>query len=115
MALATWNGIPIPGIRDVEEEDILQADEHATAGGRLRRDTVGYRRRWVLRTAPIPTAQAEALRAELRRTCYGSGQFAIDGGPPITCYASPPRLRRVLGADYRVVELTITEQEAQTA
>lgn len=115
MALATWNGVAIPGIRDVEEPDSLQADEQATAGGVLRRDVVAYRPQWVLTTAPIPTAQAVALRDALRATCYGAGLFSIDGGPEISALASPARLRRLLAADYRVVEITITQQEGQTA
>lgn len=110
MAIAHWNGVPIPGIRDIEENDLLQADEQATAGGMLRRDVVVHRRRWTLRTAPIPVAQAEQLRAALRAMCYGPGQFAIAGQPAVAAYADPPTVRWVLGTDRRVVELTITEQ-----
>lgn len=110
---AYWNGVPIPRIREIDEPDVLQADEAATAGGVLRRDVVVYRPQWVLTTAPVPAAEAEALRAELRRTCYGAGLFSIDGSPEIRAYASPPRIRWVPGG-YRVVELTITAQEGRT-
>ena len=109
---AYWNGVPIPRIREIEEPDVLQADEQTTAGGVLRRDVVVYRRQWVLTTAPVPAAEAEALLVELRRTCYGTGLFSIDGMDEVRAYASPPRIRWV-NRQYRTIEITITAQEGQ--
>lgn len=110
MAVATWNGQPIPGIRDVDEEDVLQADEDTTAGGSLRRDVVAYRRQWTLRTAPISAAQAEAIRDAIRTSVYGVGQFWVQGmSAPVEALADPPRMQWLLGG-YRQVELTIKER-----
>lgn len=110
MAIATWNGHPIPGVKEIDEEDTLQADEGTTAGGALRRDVVSYRRQWTLRTAPVPVVEAEALRDAIRASVYGVGLFWLEGLPePIDALADPPLVRWVL-RNYRQVELTIRER-----
>ena len=115
MASATWNGQPIPGIRDVSEEDVLLADESTTAGGSLRRDVVAYRRQWTLRTAPISADEADAICQAIRASVYGVGQFWVKGLPgPVEALADPATVRWVFELPgKKQVELTIKERQGR--
>ncbi len=65
-------------------------DKARTAGGKLRKDIVGVKRVWTIRTRPMPLAQAEQLLGYLRSTNFAEDVFVIAGlATPVLAYVDP--------------------------
>lgn len=78
MAIASFGGIPIPGITSIEErlEDIAQ--NARTAGGLERRDVVDVKRAWDVRVKFIDKSIVGALEAHLYGIMWGYDDWWID-------------------------------------
>lgn len=76
--IATFGGVEIPLVTDLEIERVFVGDRGDTASGRLRQDSVRTKRRWRLRTAKITRVRAEALLNHLKSIEWGEGQFWLD-------------------------------------
>lgn len=77
-SIASFDSIGIPLVTELDIEQVFVGDRGETASGRLRQDVVRTKRRWILRTAKITRAQAEALLSHLRAKQFGEGQFWLD-------------------------------------
>lgn len=112
MAVATWNGVEIPAVREIRQGYDLKADEQDTAGFNLRRDVIGYRRFWTLQTAPVKPDRVAPLIEAIEAVVFGEGDFWVKGLPgSVKALADPPEVTHdSLG--YVTVSVTIKERIA---
>ena len=90
---ATFAGIEIPRIYDVEVSRRHLGERARTVGGKLRADTVAVKRVWTIQTRPMSLAQASLLLSHLQGTLYAAGAFWIKGlGSPVTARIDPDSL-----------------------
>ncbi len=72
---ASFNGIEIPRVYDVQITRQVQGDRARTAGGKFRQDVIAEKRIWTLQTRPMPLSMAIPLTNYLRSTLYTEGAF----------------------------------------
>lgn len=90
---ASFAGIEIPKVYDVQVSYQLIGDRARTAGGRLRQDAIADKRVWTIQTRPMTLAQATPLLTHLRGTLYAEGAFWIKGlSAPVQARVDPDSL-----------------------
>ena len=110
MAFATFDGIEIPKVFDLDMEDEVQGDFGRTAGGKERGDVIGVKRTVTLRTRPITQAERDALVGYLRSILYRYGTFSMDGEEPFTARVTLQQRRNYVLPDRWELTLTVIEQ-----
>jgi hypothetical protein len=120
MAYATFEGIEIPKIYDITVDYVSLSDKSRTAGGKLRKDTLGLPKRvWTLQCRPVPKHEVEPLLNHLRSTFFAEGAFLLHGWsePVIAQISEEIQLKIVTVADEQGnwhkdgIQMTLTVEE----
>lgn len=78
MAIAKFGPFEIPGINVLEERLIDIAQNRRVAGGGERRDVVGVKRAWDVRTTYIPASFVSNFHSYLRLSLWGYDEWWIE-------------------------------------
>ncbi len=96
---ATFDGIEIPRIYDVQVAHKHIGEKARTAGGKLRSDTVAVKRVWTIMTRPMTLDTANTLLTHLRGTLFAEGAFWVKGlDGPIAAKIDPGQLQETVVA-----------------
>lgn len=113
-ATATFDGIDIPRIFEMDREPIVIADITRTAGGKERMDVVAVKGRWSFRTRPIPATSAAVLWNHLGDVLWRYGDYWCDEfGDPSNTVRARMELRESRSyrlPTHRELTLTVIEQ-----
>lgn len=108
---ATFDGIPIPKVFEVEVEDQVYGDFARTAGGKERGDVFAVKRVINLRTRQtVSTAERNQLVNHLRSILYRYGTFQMTGEEPFTARIELRQRQSYVDPDAWELTLTVIEQ-----
>lgn len=118
--IATFGGIPIPNIVDIDIEKVFVGSVKTTAGGVSRRDTVRFKHTWTIKTGKVTLAEVKPLLDHIEAVASGPDAFWLyefgDTSNTVQAFAEVPRQKiKPFGrdgwhADGRELTVVIKEQ-----
>ncbi len=99
---ASFNGIEIPNVAEVDVARRLYGETAQTAGGKLRRDIVAVKRIWTIRSIVATLDDIKPLLDNLESTLYAEGLFWLkefgNPGNSVLAMVDPESLTEQIGA-----------------
>lgn len=96
MATASFAGINIPYVSDIDIGNEFIGSKRRTAGGKLKMYFLATKRQWQIQTRPLTKAEALTITSYLRNSDFAPGEFHLDEfgeGVTVTAIIDPDSLQ----------------------